>query len=361
MLNRLLVTGGAGFIGANFVLHWLQQHPNSEVTVLDVLSYAGNRSNLHQVETLENFSFVHGDICDQALLEELLKQKAINCIVHFAAESHVDRSINAPETFIQNNVVGTQRLLQAAKKLWLDNSDKNKYGDIEHRFHHISTDEVFGSLSSSAPAFNENSNYQPNSPYSASKAASDHLVRAYQQTYGLKCSLSYCSNNYGPRQFPEKLIPLLILNILQNKPLPIYGDGQQIRDWIHVNDHVRGIEQILLNGKAGQSYNLGANKEIKNIDLVSAVCKSMDQQFAANKNFAQDFPEARAAIAGNSQSLIRHIQDRPGHDRRYALNTNKAKKELGFSSKIGFEQGINDTINWYLNNKTWWRTILAVA
>jgi dTDP-glucose 4,6-dehydratase len=353
-MKTLLVTGGAGFIGANFVHYWLEKYPEDKVVVLDALTYAGNMANLVSVESNPNYTFVHGNICDQALVESLLVEHSIDTLVHFAAESHVDRSITGPDAFIETNIMGTYSLLKAAKKVWLD-------GDTVldgHRFHHVSTDEVYGTLSATDPAFTEDTAYAPNSPYSASKAASDHLVRAYHHTYGLNVTTSNCSNNYGPYHFPEKLIPLVITNILHNKDLPIYGDGQQIRDWLYVEDHAYGIDLVLQNGRIGENYNIGGNNEWANIDIVKAISVLVEQEFAKNVELAERFPKAKAAIESNTPSLITYVKDRPGHDRRYAIDATKTNNELGYQPKESFETGIAKTVAWYLNNEQWWQSVM---
>jgi dTDP-glucose 4,6-dehydratase len=353
-MKKLLVTGGAGFIGANFVHYWLEKYPEDKVVVLDALTYAGNMANLVSVESNPNYTFVHGNICDQALVESLLVELSIDTLVHFAAESHVDRSITGPDAFIETNIMGTYSLLKAAKKVWLD-------GDTVldgHRFHHVSTDEVYGTLSATDPAFTEDTAYAPNSPYSASKAASDHLVRAYHHTYGLNVTTSNCSNNYGPYHFPEKLIPLVITNILHNKDLPIYGDGQQIRDWLYVEDHAYGIDLVLQNGCIGENYNIGGNNEWANIDIVKAISVLVEQEFTNNTELAERFPKAKAAIESNTASLITYVTDRPGHDRRYAIDATKTNNELGYQPKESFETGIAKTVAWYLNNEQWWQSVM---
>lgn len=356
--RNILVTGGAGFIGANYVHYWLEQYPQDKVVVLDALTYAGNRDNLAPVDGNENFVFVQGDICNTELIETLLTEHKLNTIVHFAAESHVDRSITGPDAFIETNILGTYSLLKAAKKVWLDAPKAEGKEPIEHRFHHVSTDEVYGTLEPNDPAFTEETAYAPNSPYSASKAASDHLVRAYHHTYGLEVTTSNCSNNYGPYHFPEKLIPLIITNILHDKALPIYGDGQQVRDWLYVTDHARGIDLVLNKGRIGENYNIGGHNEWANIDIVKVVCKLMNQAFAATPELAERFPLANAVIAGGAERLITFVTDRAGHDRRYAIDATKTNNELGYKPTESFETGIKKTVAWYLDNENWWRALL---
>lgn len=354
MSKNLLVTGGAGFIGANFVHYWLSQYPDDKVVALDALTYAGNRANMAPVADNPRFSFIHGDICDTALVERLLIEHRIDTLVHFAAESHVDRSITGPDAFIETNIIGTYSLLKAAKKVWLDSGSVKE----NHRFHHVSTDEVYGTLSPQEPAFTEETAYAPNSPYSASKAASDHLVRAYHHTYGLNVTTSNCSNNYGPYHFPEKLIPLVITNILHDKPLPIYGDGQQIRDWLYVEDHARGIELVLNQGKVGENYNIGGHNEWANIDIVKLICELLEKEFASNEELSLRFPKALSAIRLEAESLITYVKDRPGHDRRYAIDASKTTAELGYKPVESFETGIRKTVRWYLENESWWRAVM---
>jgi dTDP-glucose 4,6-dehydratase len=349
--TRLLVTGGAGFIGCNFVQHWIKKHPDHRVVVLDALTYAGNLANLEPVHGHAGFRFVQGDIRDQALVESLLREEKIDTLVHFAAESHVDRSILGPEAFIDTNVIGTHRLLMAAKKIWIDTP-------VNHRFHHVSTDEVYGSLGMDDAAFTESTPYSPNSPYAASKAASDHLVRAYHHTYGLHTTISNCSNNYGPYHFPEKLIPLVIVNILLGKPLPVYGDGSNIRDWLYVRDHARGIEQVLTAGLPGQTYNIGGNCERRNIDIVRLLCKLVDQAITANPAYRERFSSTPIAAGRTSESLITFVKDRLGHDWRYAIDAGKARRELGYAPVYDFETGLRQTVAWYLENESWWRQVL---
>ncbi len=356
-MARLLVTGGAGFIGANFVRYYARQYPAVEIVVLDALTYAGNRHNLDGLLNLDGVAggrvqLVVGDICDSALVERLLRDYNIDTLVHFAAESHVDRSITGPDAFVATNIIGTHSLLKAARAVWLSGSG------APHRFHHISTDEVFGSLTPAAPAFREDNQYQPNSPYSASKAASDHLVRAYHHTYGLQVTTSNCSNNYGPYHFPEKLIPLCITHLLLGKPLPVYGNGRNIRDWLYVEDHAYGIDLILQKGVVGETYNIGGNNEWANIDVVNALCKLIDAEFAANLQWTQQFPAALAAQGKNSAQAITYVTDRPGHDLRYAIDADKAQRELGFAPRESFETGLRKTVRWYLENAAWWRAVL---
>lgn len=348
-LANLLVTGGAGFIGGNFVHYWNAQAPDDAVIVLDALTYAGNRSTLEGAPRAE---LVVGDIRDPALVEQLLRDHAIDTIVHFAAESHVDRSITGPDVFIDTNILGTNSLLKAARAVWLAGDGR------PHRFHHISTDEVFGSLGPSDLAFSETTPYAPNSPYSASKAASDHLVRAYHHTFGLEVTTSNCSNNYGPYQYPEKLIPLFLLNALYGRKLPIYGDGMNVRDWLHVEDHCRGIEACLLRGAPGESYNIGGGAELANMAVIDTICAEVDRAFAEVEGLAARYPDAPAAKGDASVSLKTFVTDRAGHDRRYAINETKARAELGYAPQRGFEEGLRQTLRWYLDNESWWRALV---
>ena len=352
-VKKLLVTGGAGFIGSNFVHHWLGQHAGDRVVVLDALTYAGNLSNLDAVLQRPELRVVQGNICDTNLVESLLRDERIDTVVHFAAESHVDRSIHGPDAFIEANVIGTHSLLKAARKVWLDEKSVSA-----HRFHHVSTDEVYGSLSMTDPAFTETTPYAPNSPYSASKAASDHLVRAYHHTYGLQVTTSNCSNNYGPYHFPEKLIPLMIVNILEGKSLPIYGDGKNVRDWLHVTDHCRGIELILQKGRVGEVYNIGGGSEAENIYLVRTLCALMDNLFASRPDLKARFPNSPAARGLSSDTLMTYVKDRPGHDRRYAINCHKIESELGYKAQMTIDAGLRSTVDWYLNNESWWRAVM---
>ena len=331
----ILVTGGAGFIGANFVLEWLSTSDETVVNV-DVLSYAGNLESLKSIQGDDRHVFVNGDICDRALVEHVLASHRPRAIVHFAAESHVDRSIHGPEAFVRTNVQGTTVLLECARRYWTEQAGEDK---AVFRFHHVSTDEVYGSLMPGEPAFTEDRAYQPNSPYAASKASSDHLVRAWHQTFGLPVVTTNCSNNFGPFQFPEKLIPLMIVNALAGKPLPVYGDGQQLRDWLYVSDHCRAVRDVLARGRVGETYNVGGGSDRSNLEVVRAVCALLD--------------EMRPDPSGPYGRLISHVADRPGHDRRYAIDARKIASELGWRPLETFESGIRKTIRWYLENPGW--------
>jgi len=349
--TNILVTGGAGFIGANFVRHQLATDPRAHIVVLDALTYAGNRSSLAGIDPSRS-EFVEGDIRDTALVERILREHAIATIVHFAAESHVDRSISGPDAFIDTNINGTHSLLKAARTVWLAGSG------IAHRFHHVSTDEVYGSLGPNDPPFAEDHPYQPNSPYSASKAASDHLVRAYHHTFHLEVTTTNCSNNYGPFQFPEKLIPLMLMNCLHGKPLPIYGDGMNVRDWLHVDDHCRAIALTMADGRVGEVYNIGGENERPNLEIVQRITSAIDAAFAADASLAARFPNSPAAIGNPCWSLVTYVKDRPGHDRRYAIDPRKAQTELGYRPQETFESGLAKTIAWYLANERWWRAVM---
>ncbi len=349
-MAKLLVTGGAGFIGANFVRHWRDRHADDEIVVVDSLTYAGNLANL---EGVDGVGFVKADIRDEEKITELLTDRDIDTLVHFAAESHVDRSIGGPDAFIETNIIGTHSLLKAARRVWLDQGSGRP-----HRFHHVSTDEVYGSLGPQDPAFHENTKYEPNSPYSASKAASDHFVHAYNRTFGLQTTISNCSNNYGPYQFPEKLIPLFIINVLRGRPLPIYGDGRNVRDWLHVDDHCRGIELILEKGSVGEHYNIGGGEELENIDLIDRLCQAIDRAFAADPSLAARFPDAPPAKGQPASTLKTFVTDRLGHDRRYAINDHKISSELGYAPQLNFETGFAATLAWYLANEAWWDGVL---
>jgi dTDP-glucose 4,6-dehydratase len=339
--RRVLITGGAGFIGSNFVYYWLTKYPTDRVVVLDSLTYAGNLQTLAPLQERENFRFVKGDIGDRTLVDSLLREENIDTVAHFAAESHVDRSILGPDAFIQTNVVGTFTLLEAFRHHW------QARGKAEaDRFLHVSTDEVYGSLEADDPAFSETTPYAPNSPYSASKAGSDHLARAYYHTYGMPTIITNCSNNYGPYHFPEKLIPLMCINIMLGKPLPVYGDGLNVRDWLYVEDHCRALDVVIHESKPGETYNIGGNNEVKNIDLVNKICELMNE-------LAPDLP------VKPSQQLITFVKDRLGHDRRYAIDASKISRELGWTPKETLEGGLRKTIQWYLRNRQWWKPLLS--
>jgi dTDP-glucose 4,6-dehydratase len=336
-MRKLLVTGGAGFIGSNFVRYILRTEPEVFIVNLDLLTYAGSLENLNELPSLERYKFIKGDICNQSLVEDILRRHEIDAIIHFAAETHVDRSILAPAAFVQTNIFGTFSLLEAMRKVWLD---ENKADGKTVRFHHVSTDEVFGSLTSDAPASDEISLYAPNSPYAASKASSDHLVRAYSHTYALPVTITNCSNNYGPYQFPEKLIPLMILNAMEGKPLPVYGDGKQIRDWLYVEDHCGAIWQVLQHGRIGDSYNLGGNNQPTNLEIVDTICEILDEL----RPLSPHRPHA---------NLKKYVTDRPGHDRRYAMNIHKIGLELGWQPEHGLKEGLLQTVRWYLEHGDW--------
>lgn len=338
--KKLLITGGAGFIGSHVVRLFVNSYPDYQIFNLDKLTYAGNLANLTDIEHQPNYTFLKGDIVDAAYLDTIFIEHKFDGVLHLAAESHVDRSITNPMEFVFTNVVGTVNLLNAARKLWNGNWEGK-------RFYHISTDEVFGSLHNPEDFFLEDTSYDPQSPYSASKAASDHFVRAYANTYGLPVVLSNCSNNYGPNHFPEKLIPLMINNIKNNKPLPVYGKGENVRDWLFVIDHARAIDLIFHKGKLGESYNVGGFNEWKNIDIVHLVCKVMDEKLGRP--------------AGTSAELITYVKDRPGHDLRYAIDANKIMNELGWKPSVTFEQGLAKTIDWYLSNEEWLDNVTSGA
>ncbi len=336
-MKNVLVTGGAGFIGSNFVRFLLRQEPGARVIVLDALTYAGSRENLKDLPDPERYVFVHGDICDRPLVDALLRRYTIDTLVHFAAETHVDRSILDPEPFIRTNVLGTFTLLEAARQYWL--VEKALPLDAV-RMHHVSTDEVFGSLKPGEPAWKENTPYAPNSPYAASKASSDHLVRAYHHTYGLPVSITNCSNNYGPHMFPEKLIPLMILNAVDGRPLPVYGDGQQVRDWLYVEDHCEAIWTVITRGRPGETYNVGGGNQPANLTVVQTLCEILDE-CRPNSPYA---PHA---------SLIKFVPDRPGHDRRYAMDITKINQELGWQPRQSLASGLLKTVEWYLSHPEW--------
>jgi dTDP-glucose 4,6-dehydratase len=340
-MKNVLVTGGAGFIGANFVHYLLGVRPEVNVVTLDLLTYAGFRENLDGLPDPSRHSFVKGDICDGELVTRILREHNIDTIVHFAAESHVDRSIAGPAAFVHTNIEGTFALLEVARTVWQDG------GSPEGRtcaFHHVSTDEVFGDLGPSDPAFTESTPYDPSSPYSASKAASDHLVRAYGRTYGIPYTISNCSNNYGPRQLPEKLIPLTIMRALRGESIPIYGDGRQIRDWLYVDDHCTGILAILERGRVGETYNIGGGNQPTNLDIVHTLCGLMDEMVPSKTE-------------GSYRELIAFVTDRPGHDRRYAIDFRKIESELGWTPQESLESGLRKTVRWYLDNGTWMEAV----
>ncbi|WP_323800447.1 dTDP-glucose 4,6-dehydratase [Parasphingorhabdus sp.] len=348
-MANLLVTGGAGFIGANFVRYWNSKNPSDTITVVDALTYAGNKQSLDGVEA----ELVVADICDHPAMTLLVKDYDIDTIVHFAAESHVDRSIDGPDAFLQTNIIGTHSLLKAAKENWLDGGGK------AHRFHHVSTDEVYGSLGPDDQAFSETTAFKPNSPYSASKAASDHLVRAYHHTYGLKTTTSNCSNNYGPYQFPEKLIPLFLLNCLHGKSLPIYGDGKNVRDWLHVEDHCRGIDAVITKGRIGETYNIGGGQKLTNMSVIERICETVDTAFVQDSTLAGRYPNAPAAKGKRSDTLKTFVTDRKGHDRCYAIDETKARRRLGYQPSRTFEEGLAQTVEWYLQNEGWWQALIT--
>ena len=336
-MKTILVTGGAGFIGSNFIRYLQRVEPELFVVNLDALTYAGRLENLNGITDPKRYEFIKGDICDQELVRTLLRKYSISRLVNFAAETHVDRSIQSPAKFIQTNIVGTFSLLEAARSVWIE---ENQAGSMNYRFHHISTDEVFGSLLPDEPAFSEKTPYSPSSPYSASKAGSDHLVRAFFHTYGLPVTITNCSNNYGPHQFPEKLFPLMILNALQGKPLPVYGDGKQIRDWLFVEDHCEAIWRVITSGQVGSTYAIGGNNQPTNLEIVSQICAYLDEVLPKSDNISHS-------------NLIQFVKDRPGHDRRYAVDISKIQHELGWYPRHSLKEGIKLTIDWYLNHSEW--------
>jgi dTDP-glucose 4,6-dehydratase len=353
-MRRLLVTGGAGFIGGNFVHYWHRVHREDVIVVLDALTYAGNVSTIRDLLTSERMHFVHGDIVDRDVVSQVMHEHEIDTIVHFAAESHVDRSIVAPEAFVRTNVLGTQVLLDAAVRTWKTHGAW-KAGV---RFHHVSTDEVYGSLAPEDPPFTESTPYAPRSPYAASKAAADHLVRACVHTYALPATISNCSNNYGPYQFPEKLIPLMIVNALDGRALPVYGDGRQVRDWLHVEDHCVAIDRMLSDDITGTTFNVGGRNEQVNIELVRMICSMLDDRFAQDASLRIRFPNCPAASGDKCESLVAFVDDRPGHDRRYAIDASYLESTLGFRPARTMETGLGQTIGWYLDNEPWWRGVM---
>ena len=349
-MKNLLVTGGAGFIGSNFLYFWAGKYPDDNIIVLDALTYAGSLSSINPLIEGKKITFIKGDICDAIQVAKIFSNHNINLVVHFAAESHVDRSIVDPDAFIRTNIQGTQTLLFAALTAWNNNFE-------DKLFHHISTDEVYGDLGFDDPAFTETTPYAPRSPYAVSKASSDMLVRSYYTTYGLPITISNCSNNYGPYQFPEKLIPLMLVNALEGKGLPIYGDGSNVRDWLFVDDHCAAISAIIDSGIIGETYNVGGNTEIVNLDLVTILCEELDKKFESDKTLAAQFPLSAPAKGKESKSLIYYVKDRLGHDVRYAINASKIFNDLDFTPKVNFAEGLSLTLEWYLDNEHWWRSI----
>ena len=343
-MKKILITGGAGFIGSHVVRRFATQYPEYQIYNLDALTYAGNLENLSDLEQLDNYHFVKGDITDAVFIDQLFQENDFYGVIHLAAESHVDRSITDPLSFVMTNVVGTANLLNAARKAWKDDLGKP---DAPRLFYHVSTDEVYGELHDLNEFFLETTKYDPRSPYSASKASSDHFVRAYHSTYKLPVVISNCSNNYGPNHFPEKLIPLMIHNIIQNKPLPVYGKGENVRDWLFVEDHARAIDVIFHKGVVGETYNIGGHNEWKNLDLVFLLCKTMDEKLGRE--------------AGTSEKLITYVTDRAGHDLRYAIDATKLKNELGWEPSLQFAEGLERTVDWYLTNEEWLENVTSGA
>jgi dTDP-glucose 4,6-dehydratase len=351
-MGNILITGAAGFIGANFLYKRVDKFPDDNIVVLDLLTYAGNYLTIKPLADQNKIKFIKGDISDSDLIKSVFKKYKIETVLNFAAESHVDRSIHNSKKFVTTNIVGTHVLLSEALVSWENNF-------IGKHFHHISTDEVYGDLDENSPPFSEEASYAPNSPYSASKASSDHLVRAFTKTYELPTTISNCSNNYGPYQFPEKLIPLMLTNALEGKKLPIYGNGSNVRDWLHVDDHCEAIMRIIDSGKIGSTYNIGGNNQVANIDLVLKLCDLLDEKISKKDEFIKIFPECSIIKNKQSRDLIEFIKDRPGHDKRYAIDAKKIANELGFSPQISFLDGLGTTIDWYLKNVDWWRTLLT--
>jgi dTDP-glucose 4,6-dehydratase len=354
MSRRLLVTGGAGFIGGNFVHYWSTKHPADTLVVLDALTYAGNLATLHALIESRRIVFVHGDITDATVVDRVLHEHAIDTVVHFAAESHVDRSIADPTLFVRTNVLGTQVMLEACRRAWYERGTWRP----GVRFHHVSTDEVYGSLEPDDPPFSETTPFAPNSPYAASKASSDHFVRAYVHTYGLTATVTNCSNNYGPFHFPEKLIPLAIVNALHGKRLPVYGDGQQIRDWLYVEDHCAAIDRILHGPYESNTFNVGGRAEHRNLSIVQQLCALINERFRADPSLALRFPACPPANGTDCASLITFVEDRRGHDRRYAIDPSRIASELGFEPRETLVTGLARTVDWFLVNEPWWRAVM---
>jgi dTDP-glucose 4,6-dehydratase len=355
-MQSVLVSGGAGFIGQNLVHGWSAAHPEDRLIVVDAMTYAANLRSLEPLIADRRILFVKGDITDAALMHRLFEEHKVTRVVHLAAESHVDRSIVDPEAFLQTNVIGTFTLLRAALDAWRASSMIDGA-----RFLHVSTDEVYGSLGLNDPAFSESSPYRPTSPYAASKAASDHLVRAFVATYGMPALITNCSNNYGPYQHPEKLIPLMIIHALEGKPLPIYGDGSNVRDWLHVSDHCDALMAVIERGRIGETYNVGGGNEQNNLGVVSLICDTLDHAFAADPARAARFPSCPAASGNTCRSLITYVGDRPGHDHRYAIDATKLADELGNRSSVAFDSGLGQTVRWYLDHEEWWRDVVSGA
>ena len=355
-MQTVLITGGAGFIGQNLVHAWRAARPADRLVVVDAMTYAANIRSLEPLITGRSIQFVKGDIGDAALMSRLFEEHKFTRVAHLAAESHVDRSIADPEAFLQTNVLGTFTLLKAALDAWRSTATLDSA-----RFLHVSTDEVYGSLGATDPAFTESSPYRPNSPYAASKASSDHLVRAFVATYGMPALITNCSNNYGPYQHPEKLIPLMVIHALEGKPLPVYGDGSNIRDWLHVSDHCEALIKLIEHGRAGETYNVGGGNERNNRDVVGLICDAIDRAFADDPALAARFPSCPAASGGSSRTLITYVTDRPGHDHRYAINATKLTTELGSHCQVDFEDGLGQAVRWYLDHEAWWRDVTSGA
>lgn len=355
-MHSVLITGGAGFIGQNLVHAWRAARPDDRLVVVDAMTYAANIRSLEPLIASRGIQFVKADICDAAMMQRLFEEHGFTRVAHLAAESHVDRSITDPEAFLQTNVLGTFTLLKTALDSWRAAAKLDKA-----RFLHVSTDEVYGSLGPADPAFTESSPYRPNSPYAASKASSDHLVRAFVATYGMPALITNCSNNYGSYQHPEKLIPLMIIHALEGKPLPIYGDGSNIRDWLHVSDHCDALIGVIDRGRAGETYNIGGGNERNNRDVVGLICEGIDRAFAEDGELASRFPSCPAASGRSSRELISYVTDRPGHDHRYAIDAGKLAGELGIRCRVDFERGLADTVRWYLAHEAWWRDVTSGA